>query len=203
MSFFLLFSNLSQLCIEMVFHCPLFGQTVCAHLAEERFVWQTRCWRKMWPLTRKRTLTDIRSTAKRTASERMKNGWPSRLKRFPWTAERPKKNFERLAVNGWTAKEKFRTACGERLNGQRKISNGLRWTAERPKKNFERLAVNGWTARKNLQTARGERVNGHQKISNGWLWTAERLLSVQITLSFERRRRRRREITRREKTFNW
>ena len=159
----------------------------------------------MWPLTGKRTLTDIRSTA----SERMKNGWPSRLKRFPWTAERPKKNFERLAVNGWTAKEKFRTACGERLNGQRKNLNGLRWTAkekiwtactEQPKENFEWLAVNGWTARKNLQTARGERVNGHQKISNGWLWTAERLLSVEITLSF---RRRRREITRREKTFNW
>ena len=122
---------------------------------------------KLWPLTRKRTLTVIRSTAKRSASERMKNGWPSRLKRFPWTAERPKKNFERLAVNGWTAKEKFRTACGERLNGQRKISNGWLWTAERPKKNFERLAVNGWTAMKNLRTACGERVNGHPKISNG------------------------------------
>ena len=35
---FLLFSNLSHLCIEMVFHCPLFGQTVSVHLAEERFV---------------------------------------------------------------------------------------------------------------------------------------------------------------------
>jgi len=32
-------------------------------------------------------------------------------------AERPKKNFERLAVNGGTAKEKFRTAGCERVNG--------------------------------------------------------------------------------------
>jgi len=36
------------------------------------------------------------------------------------------KPFKTVSMNGRTAKEKFRTACGERLNGQRKISNGLR-----------------------------------------------------------------------------
>ena len=38
----LLFSRLSQLCIKMVFHSPMFGQTLFANLATERFVWQAR-----------------------------------------------------------------------------------------------------------------------------------------------------------------
>ena len=69
------------------------------------------------------------------------NGWVKNLNGWSWTAERQKKNFERLVLNGWTAEEKFRTAHGEGVNGIRKISNGLRWTDKRQKRNFEWLAV--------------------------------------------------------------
>ena len=103
------------------------------------------------------TKSSISSVAKSSNGyhERL-NGWGKNLNGWSCTAERQKRIFEQLAVNGWTAYEKFRTARGERMNGRRKISNGSRWTAERHKKNFERLKVNGWTAEEKFRTACGE-----------------------------------------------
>ena len=71
----------------------------------------------MWPLTRKRQQTGSVERVKRTAIERVRNGWPTRLKRVKLNAERLTGNFERVASN-----------------------------AERLIKNFERLVMSVRTA---------------------------------------------------------
>ena len=52
-----------------------------------------------------------------TAYQAVWNGWN-------WTAERLMNFSERIAMNGWTAHEKFRTDGHERVNGLLIILNG-------------------------------------------------------------------------------